>query len=66
VPGYKYSSANETSGIVWTVDALRSYLKEPKHDVPGTDMTFPGLSNPADIDNVIAYISQFKRDGGKY
>jgi cytochrome c2 len=28
-------------------------------------MTFPGLSDPTDIANVIAYVSQFRRDGGK-
>jgi cytochrome c len=65
VPGYKYSAATENSGIIWTVDALRRYLREPNHDVPGTNMTFPGLKSQEDIDNVIAYISQFRRDGGK-
>ena len=28
-------------------------------------MEFPGLQNQTDIDNVIAYVSQFRRDGGK-
>jgi len=65
VPGYKYSAATENSGIVWTEATLSSYLKQPKHDVPGTNMTFPGLQNQTDIDNVIAYIKQFGRDGGK-
>lgn len=65
VPNYKYSEATENSGIVWNQETLSSYLKQPKHDVPGTKMTFPGLQNQADIDNVIAYISQFGRDGGK-
>ena len=65
VPGYKYSQALETSTIVWDYDALSRYLKEPKHAVPGVAMTFPGLKDQADIDNVIAYVSQFRRDGGK-
>ena len=65
VPNYKYSEATENSGIVWTQETLSSYLKQPKHDVPGTKMTFPGLQSQTDIDNVIAYISQFSRDGGK-
>jgi cytochrome c2 len=33
--------------------------------VPGVEMTFKGLQDQKDIDNVIAYISQFRRDGGK-
>ncbi len=65
VPGYKYSQALETSAIVWEYDTLSKYLKEPKHAVPGVAMTFPGLKDQADIDNVIAYIAQFRRDGGK-
>ncbi len=65
VPGYKYSQALENSAIVWDQAALSKYLKEPRHEVPGVAMTFPGLKNQTDIDNVIAYISQFRRDGGK-
>ena len=64
VPGYKYSDAMETSGITWTAETLSPYLKQPKHEVPGINMTFKGLSNQEDVDNVIAYISQFRRDGG--
>jgi len=65
VPGYKYSEALEKSDIVWNDDTLSKYLRQPKHEVPGVAMTFPGLQNQADIDNVIAYISQYHRDGGK-
>jgi cytochrome c len=28
-------------------------------------MTFPGLPNDADVDNVIAYLKQFGADGKK-
>jgi cytochrome c len=65
VPGYKYSQALENSGIVWNAETLSKYLREPKHAVPGVAMTFPGLKDQTDIDNVIAYIAEFRRDGGK-
>ena len=65
VPGFKYSPALEKSDVVWTYDSLSKYLKQPKHEIPGVAMTFPGLKDQADIDNVIAYIAQFRRDGGK-
>jgi len=65
VPGYDYSAATRNSRIVWSYRTLSSYLKQPKHDVPGTEMTFPGLKDQKDIDDVIAYVSQFRRDGGK-
>lgn len=65
VPGYAYSDANKSSGKVWDAASVKEYLKKPKLDVPNTNMTFPGLKDEADIDNVIAYISQFERSGGK-
>lgn len=64
-PGFKYSPALETSDIVWNEDSLSKYLKHPQHEIPGVAMTFAGLKDQADIDNVIAYIAQFRRDGGK-
>jgi len=64
-PHYKYSKALDDSKIVWTYDTLSNYLKEPQHAVPGVAMTFKGLKDQTDIDNVIAYISQFRPDGGK-
>ncbi len=65
MPGYNYSEANKHSGMSGTVPTLTSYLRQPQHDVPATYMTFKGLDNQADIDNVIAYIAQFETSGGK-
>ena len=65
VEGYSYSAANKDSGIVWTDDKLREYLKNPRGVVPGTKMIFPGLTSEKDLDNVIAYLKQFGPDGKK-
>lgn len=65
VEGYNYSDGNKNSGITWDEATLKEYLPNPKAKVPGTKMTFQGLSNPADIDNVIAYLKQFGPDGKK-
>ena len=64
-PGYNYSEANKNSGITWTEENLKTYLKNPQKMVPGTKMVFPGLSSETDIDNVIAYLKQFGPDGKK-
>jgi cytochrome c len=58
-PDYNYSDANKNSGLTWDEATLKIYLKDPKAKVPGTKMTFPGLSSDADIDNVIAYLKTF-------
>ena len=63
VPGYDYSDANLNSGIVWTEDALRVYVRQPREAMPGTDMTFKGLKDPKEIEDLIAYLKQFRRDG---
>ncbi len=64
-PGYSYSDANKDSGLTWDDATLKIYLKNPKAEVPGTKMTFPGLTSDAEIDNVIAYLKQFGPDGKK-
>ena len=58
-PGYNYSAANKNSGLTWDEATLKIYLKDPRAKVPGTKMTFPGLSSDDDINNVIAYLKTF-------
>jgi len=56
VEGFKYSDANKGSGIVWTEEQLFTYLENPQATIPGTIMAFPGLKNPQDRADVIAYL----------
>ena len=65
IEGYSYSDANKNSGLTWDEATLKVYLKNPREKVPGTKMTFPGLTSQTDIDNVIAYLKQFGPDGKK-
>lgn len=62
VPDYNYSKAMIEAGkggLVWAPDTLGPYLHKPKEHVPGTKMSFPGLPNQKDIDNLIAYLGTF-------
>ncbi|KAA0073641.1 cytochrome c family protein [Tardiphaga sp. P9-11] len=65
IEGYSYSSANKNSGITWDETAFREYIKDPKAKIPGTKMTFPGLKDPKQIDDVVAYLKQFDATGKK-
>jgi cytochrome c len=65
VEGFAYSDANKNSGITWTEAKFKEYIAAPQKIIPGTKMTFPGLPNEPDRDNIWAYISQFKADGSK-
>ena len=63
VEGYPYSDANKSSGIVWDEPTFREYIKDPKAKIPGTKMSFPGLTKQSDIDNIVAYLKTFDKDG---
>ena len=57
---YKYSPALGASGIVWTEDALRAFLKAPSRVVPGTSMRFYGLGDDQKITDLLAYLRSFQ------
>ncbi len=57
VSGFHYSDANRRSGLTWTVGTLDRYLTAPRQIVPGTLMTFPGLKDPKQRADVIAYLA---------
>ena len=58
--GFNYSEAMKASGITWDDASLTEWLTDPKKKVPGNKMVFMGLKDPADIENLIAYL---KTDG---
>jgi cytochrome c len=58
VEDFNYSDSNKNSGIVWDETVLRKYLADPQSVVPGTKMTFPGLKDPKQIEDVIAYLKE--------
>lgn len=43
-------------GLVWNEQNLSDYLSGPKVKVPGNKMTFPGLKDPQQIKDAIAYL----------
>jgi cytochrome c len=63
IEGYNYSEANKTSGITWDEATFKEYIKNPKAKIPNTKMVFAGLTDPQDIDDLLAYLKQFGPDG---
>jgi cytochrome c len=63
VPDYNYSDANKHSGIVWDDATFKEYIKDPRAKIPGTMMTFPGIKNEQEINDLWAYLKQFDADG---
>jgi cytochrome c len=57
---FRYSNAMLRANLVWNEVNLRAYLKDPQAKVRGNRMPFAGLTDPKDIDDVIAYLKQYK------
>jgi cytochrome c len=62
---FNYSDANKNSGLTWNEQTFKEYIKDPRVKIPGTKMIFPGVKNEKEVDNLWAYIKQFKADGSK-
>jgi len=63
VADYSYSDANKNSGIVWNEATFKEYIKDPRAKIPGTKMTFAGIKNEQEVNDLWAYIKQFDADG---
>jgi cytochrome c2 len=56
VPGFDFSDAMESSGLVWNQSGLDRYLTDPRGTVPGTKMAFGGVKDAAKRQEIIDYI----------
>jgi len=61
VPGYNFSKAMASSGIVWSEATLKKYLSDPDASVPGTKMRTGAVDDPQAVDDLIAYLQQAAR-----
>ena len=55
-PDFKYSDALKAAGWVWDANYLNQWLEKPQTFLPGTKMTFAGLSDAKDRTDVIGYL----------
>lgn len=60
IPGYAFSEAMKNAGLTWDEATLDQYLTAPMKMVPGTKMTYAGLSDPAKRQEIIAYLKTLK------
>jgi cytochrome c len=58
VEGFRYSANMQewAPGKTWDEANLRAYLTNPKDVLPRGSMSFPGLRNPQQLNDVIAYL----------
>jgi cytochrome c len=58
--GFGYSDAMKAKGGNWTLDDLAFFIHSPKTFVPGTKMLFPGIADPGDLGDLLAYLNTLK------
>lgn len=58
---YRYSVAMTRSGVVWDAATLDAYLADPQAYIVGNRMSFAGVTEQSDRDDLIAYLEQAVR-----
>lgn len=62
IDGFFYSKGIQraaSDGLIWDLERLDAYLENPKALVSGTRMSFRGLKDPHDRQDVLAYLRDF-------
>ncbi|MEH2520904.1 cytochrome c [Bradyrhizobium sp. AZCC 1610] len=54
--GFNYSTAMKDKGGKWTFEELDKFLTDPRGYVPGTSMTFAGISRASERADVVDYL----------
>ena len=57
---FRYSGPMRRAHLVWDEMTLRQFVANPQAKVAGTRMPFDGLSDPKDVDDVVAYLATLK------
>jgi cytochrome c len=60
VPGFAYSPALKAQKGVWTEAELDAYIANPRAMVPGTRMVYPGMTDAAKRQRLIAWLKTQK------
>ena len=57
---YRYSGPMTRANLTWNEANLHDYIANPQTKVKGNRMPYGGLTNPGDVDDVIAYLATLK------
>ncbi len=56
VPGFQYSDAMRRSKLTWDAKTLDRFLADPAKAVPGTTMTYAGVTDAKERADLIAWL----------
>ena len=60
VDSFRYSDAMMRANLTWDAANLHDYISNPQAKVKGNRMPFGGIANGKDLDDVIAYLKDYK------
>lgn len=60
-PGFKYTPVLASVKFAWTAEKLDAFIAKPRDIVPGTNMVFAGIADPAARKALIAYLQTTKK-----
>jgi cytochrome c len=60
IEDFRYSSAMRASGITWTEQNIKEYIADPQAKVKGNRMALKSTFEPAEIDDIVAYLKTLK------
>jgi len=60
LPDFRYSNPMKRADLVWNEDNLRAYISDPQAKVKGNRMPYSGMSDPKDVDDVVAYLKTLR------
>ena len=59
IEGFRYSASlkeKAEGGLTWEEDTLRAYITNPKAVVPAGSMSYPGLKNEQQLNDLLAFL----------
>jgi cytochrome c len=57
---YRYSGPMTRASFVWDEASLKAYISDPQKKVPGNRMPFGGVTNSNDLEDILAYLKNYK------
>jgi cytochrome c len=57
--GFRYSASlreKAEGGLAWNEETLRAYIANPKAVIPAGSMSYPGLRNEQQLNDLLAYL----------
>lgn len=61
----RYSDALKSAGVIWDEKTLDAWLADPQRVVPGNQMPFPGVKNPQQRADIIAFLKEASKPGSR-